>query len=85
MCTGIRFTDPEGNLYFGRNLDWTVGYGQEVLVTQRGFTHPDFMEGKVPTRYAVIGMAIAPEGCPLYLDVMNEEGLAVAGALRHVL
>lgn len=79
MCTGIRFTDPEGNLYFGRNLDWTVGYGQEVLVTQRGFTHPDFMEGKVPTRYAVIGMAIAPEGCPLYLDVMNEEGLAVAG------
>lgn len=79
MCTSVRFTDPEGNLYFGRNLDWTVGYGQEVFVTQRGFTHPGFMDGAMATRYAVTGMAIAPEGCPLYLDVMNEEGLGVAG------
>lgn len=21
MCTGLRFTDDQGNLYFGRNLD----------------------------------------------------------------
>jgi len=23
MCTGIRFVDNEGNMYFGRNLDWS--------------------------------------------------------------
>ena len=27
MCTGLRFTDDQGNLYFGRNLD----VGQELL------------------------------------------------------
>lgn len=27
MCTGLRFTDPEGNLYFGRNLDVGIDYG----------------------------------------------------------
>lgn len=79
MCTGVRFTDPSGNMYFGRNLDWTVGFGQEVFVTQRGFTHPAFMDGKLKAKYASIGMAINPDGCPLYLDAMNEEGLAVAG------
>ena len=33
MCTGIRFTDTAGNMYFGRNLDWTCGYGERVVVT----------------------------------------------------
>ena len=31
MCTGVRFSDNEGNMYFGRNLDWTEGYGQKVV------------------------------------------------------
>lgn len=33
MCTGIRFTDKNGAMYFGRNLDWTQGYGEKVVVT----------------------------------------------------
>ena len=28
MCTGIRFTGTSGSMYFGRNLDWTQGYGE---------------------------------------------------------
>ena len=37
MCTGIRFDDDKGNMYFGRNLDWSVGYGQQVVVTGRQY------------------------------------------------
>ena len=35
MCTAIRFTDPDGNLYFGRNLDWAYGYGETITFTPR--------------------------------------------------
>lgn len=37
MCTGIRFTDSKGSMYFGRNLDWSTSYGEKVLVTPRGY------------------------------------------------
>ncbi len=79
MCTGIRFTDAKGNMYFGRNLDWDTPYGEKVFVTQRGFTNDLHMDGKLATKYACIGMAIAVDGCPLYFDAANEKGLAIAG------
>lgn len=79
MCTGVRFTDSKGHMYFGRNLDWTVGFGEEVFITQRGFSHPALMDGKLVAKYASMGMSIDPDGCPLYLDAMNEKGLGVAG------
>lgn len=31
MCTGLRFTDDQGNLYFGRNLDVGQDYGEGLL------------------------------------------------------
>ena len=33
MCTAVRFVDTKGNLYFGRNLDWTSDYGERIVVT----------------------------------------------------
>ncbi len=39
MCTGVRFSDENGNMYFGRNLDWSVGYGQKVVITPRGYKY----------------------------------------------
>lgn len=79
MCTGIRFDDNNGNMYFGRNLDWSVGYGQEVIVTGRQFELESAFQGKVAARYAVIGMGIVEAGIPLYFDCGNEAGLAIAG------
>lgn len=38
MCTGIRFTDGQGNMYFGRNLDWSCGYGEHVVITPTGWS-----------------------------------------------
>ncbi|MCC2334990.1 choloylglycine hydrolase [Cellulomonas wangsupingiae] len=79
MCTGIRFSDGSGHLYLARNLDWTSGYGERVVVTPTGFT-PTSPFGAVPSiRHATIGMGIVEEGTPLYFDCGNDAGLAVAG------
>lgn len=79
MCTGIRFGDNKGNMYFGRNLDWSVGYGQRVLITPRNYTLRSAFLGELPSKYALIGMGIVEERTPLYFDCGNEAGLAVAG------
>ena len=54
MCTAIRFTDSDGNLYFGRNLDWAYGYGETITFTPRN--HPASTGHR-----AVLGMAIDAE------------------------
>lgn len=79
MCTGIRFTDPDGNMYFGRNLDWIVEFGQKVYATQRGFKHDKFLEGSIEAKYASIGTGICVDEFPLYFDAGNEKGLGCAG------
>ena len=79
MCTGIRFSDNNGNMFFGRNLDWSVGYGQEVIATLRGYRLDSAFMGQILTEYALIGMGIVQEGVPLYFDCGNEAGLAIAG------
>ncbi len=80
MCTGIRFNDKNGNFYFGRNLDWTMDYGEKVIITPRNFEYTSAFLGKMSMKAgAVIGMAIIEEEKPLYFDCVNESGLAVAG------
>lgn len=81
MCTGIRFTDQAGNMYFGRNLDWTQSYGEKVIATPSSakipaaFDRPDDLN----VGHTVIGMGIVVDGIPLYFDCGNDAGLAVAG------
>ena len=81
MCTGIRFTDTEGKMYFGRNLDWTQGYGERVVVTPPNAKIPAAFERPEDPAcgHAVIGMGIVVAGIPLYFDCGNDAGLAVAG------
>ena len=80
MCTGVRFSDDKGNMYFGRNLDWSCGYGQKVVLTPRGYKyHSAFLDELKPHHGAIIGMAIVEENVPLYFDCANEAGLGVAG------
>ncbi len=80
MCTGVRFTDGNGEMYFGRNLDWSVPYGQKVVITPRGYQYNSaFLGGMTMKAGAVIGMAIVEENVPLYFDCANEAGLAIAG------
>ena len=62
MCTGIRFTSTSGCMYFGRNLDWTQGYGERVVVTPPAAEVPAAFErpGDLDSAHAhaVIGMGI---------------------------
>ena len=79
MCSGVRFSDNNENMYFGRNLDWSVGFGQKVLITPRDYILNSAFLGERSSKYALIGMGIVAEGTPLYFDCGNEAGLAVAG------
>ena len=79
MCTGVRFDDSNGNMYFGRNLDWSVPYGQKVVITPRGYKYKTAFLGENANSPALIGMGIIAEKTPLYFDCANEHGLAVAG------
>lgn len=81
MCTCVTFTDANGNLYAGRNLDWGCGFGESPVITGAGYEWKALHTGEQKTKTAVIGMGIFPEGapCPLYFDCANEDGLYVAG------
>ena len=79
MCTGVRFSDNKGNMFFGRNLDWSVGYGEKVVITPRGYKYKSAFLGEMANSPALIGMGIVAENTPLYFDCANEHGLAIAG------
>lgn len=79
MCTGARFSDDQGNMYFGRNLDWSTPYGQKVVITPRGYKYKTAFLGENAKSPALIGMGIIAENTPLYFDCANENGLAIAG------
>lgn len=78
MCTGISFTDKQGNLFFGRNLDVAGDYGEKVIITPRNYKIPLKHEKDIVTSKALIGMGINAGGYPLYFDCINENGLAMA-------
>lgn len=79
MCTAVSYHTKDH--YFGRNLDFECSYGESVTITPRRFLFclPEGAEFR--TEYAMIGMAHVAEGTPLYYDVVNEKGLAMAGLL----
>lgn len=79
MCTSIRFNDDKGNMFFGRNLDWSNAYGQKVVITPRKYRYKSAFLGEVTGASALIGMGIVADGVPLYFDCANEWGLAIAG------
>ena len=48
MCTGVRFADEDGNMYLGRNLDWSFSYGEKIVVTPRGYRRVFYCERSEP-------------------------------------
>ena len=80
MCTGVRFNNTKGDMYFGRNLDWYMDYGEKITITPRNYRYSSAFLGEMaPKAGAIIGMAIIEDNKPLYFDCANEAGLAVAG------
>lgn len=80
MCTSVRFTDAsKQNMYWGRNLDWSVSYGQKVIVIPAAYKYSYKYAGERSTKNNIIGMAVVADDMPLFLDCANDKGLAVGG------
>lgn len=79
MCTSIRFTSKSGEMFFGRNLDWTKDYGQKVVIIPRGYKYQSAFLGEIGEHPAIIGMGVVADNTPLFFDCANEHGLAIAG------
>lgn len=79
MCTGLRFVDDDGNMYFGRNLDWSCSYGEKVVITPSGYQPKSPFNAITSISHPIIGMGIVQQNVPLYFDCANDAGLAVAG------
>lgn len=77
MCTAVSFVKEE--LYFGRNLDYEIKFGDNVVITPRSYCFEFRFAGIMREHYAMIGMAHVAENYPLYYDSVNEKGLAMAG------
>ncbi len=77
MCTAIAYKTRDH--YFGRNLDLERSYQERVVITPRNYSFAFRKMGKLSHHYAMIGMAAAVEGYPLYYEATNEKGLSVAG------
>lgn len=77
MCTAITYQTK--NFYFGRTLDYSRSYGEEVVVLPRSYPLHFLEMGSLQTHYAIVGMASVQEGIPLYYDAVNEKGLCIAG------
>lgn len=77
MCTAITYKTK--NHYFGRTLDMECSFDEKVIITPRNFPFSFCKVKKLNRHYAIIGMAIAVDGYPLYYDAINEKGLGMAG------
>ena len=77
MCTAISF-HGDGH-YFGRTLDHTCSYGEEVVLAPQNFPLHFRHVPELGRHHAILGMAHVAGGYPLYYDAMNEHGLCMAG------
>jgi len=77
MCTAAAYQTKD--FYFGRTLDHDCSYGEEVVITPRGYSFSFRHAGGMDSHYAMIGTACVAEGYPLYYDAANEKGLSIAG------
>lgn len=77
MCTAITYQSSD--FYFGRNLDLDRDYGERVTVMPRKFSFPMKCMPDLTEHYALMGMAVVADGCPLFFEATNEKGLSMAG------
>ena len=77
MCTAAAYR--KNGFYFGRNLDYEMSYGEEIVITPQNFRFDFTAYGADAAHYAMIGTAHMAGGYPLYYDAANEKGLCIAG------
>ena len=81
MCTAITY--KTNDFYFGRTLDFDINFGQQAVITPKGFKFHLRHEVSFKTDMAILGMARVENEYPLYFDAINQAGLCMA-ALNFV-
>ena len=81
MCTAAVYKTKD--VYFGRNLDHDMSYGEEVVVTPRNFPFTFRKAGEMKTHYAFIGMAFVAGGYPLFVNGKIVGGIGVGGGTEE--
>ena len=79
MCTGVRFTDTAGHMFWGRNFDWNVSYGEVPVVMPKDFMLPRAFGQAEPAKHAAVGNSAQFNGYPLFFNCGNDAGLCVGG------
>ena len=79
MCTSLSLPTPDGSRLFGRTLDLDTHFGETAIFTPRRFSFTFGNGSPLICHHALLGMATAIDGYPLYADAMNETGLCMAG------
>lgn len=77
MCTSITVSSPL--CLHGRNLDLEYSFGEQVVITPRGYPFTFRRRPSLPRHFAMIGMANVAQNTPLYAEAVNEKGLYMAG------
>lgn len=77
MCTAATYLTKD--FYFGRTLDNTFSYDEEIVVTPRSYPFYFKKMESLQTHYAMVGVACVMKDYPLYYDAVNEKGLGMAG------
>ena len=60
MCTAVSF--EKNDLYFGRNLDYEIRFGDNVAISPRNYPFQFLFAGTMREHYAMIGMAHVADG-----------------------
>ncbi len=82
MCTAATYKTD--GLYFGRNLDYEMSYGETIAIAPKNFPFHFRHTEDINQHYAIIGIAfVTPDETgndyPLFYDGVNETGLGMAG------
>lgn len=78
MCTTFTYKQ-NSNIYFGRNMDIDISFGEKVVVVPRNIERI-YKNGKIiNSSFSLLGIASMVNGVPLFAEAMNESGLYMAG------
>lgn len=80
MCTGIKFTDTNQNMYFGRNLDYGVNFGEKPIVAPIGYEMNYRHLPKQTFSKPIVGMGLDINNYPLLFEG-NTKSLCMAGLM----
>lgn len=80
MCTGIKFNDSHNNMYFGRNLDYGINFGEKPIVVPAGYEMNYRHLSKQIFSKPIIGMGLNINNFPLLFEG-NTQDICMAGLM----